>query len=283
MKLVRFGKIGSEKPGILDAELNIRDISRYISDFTASTLADASFLHKIRGLDLRSLPKVAANVRIGPPIFSPGKFIFIGFNSYGHAQELGLNLAKNCEPIIFLKPNSSISGPFDPICYTKNMQKLDWEAELAIVIGKKGKYISEKDASDYIFGYTCCNDLTERHLQFATADKQFTKGKCFDGSAPIGPYIVTKDEIPDSSNLEIKLWVNENLRQCFNTQDYIHNDKALIAFASQFFTLYPGDIISMGSAPGCAESWSNSFLKPGDIITLQISGIGVQKQKVILE
>ena len=164
------------------------------------------------------------------------------------------------------------------------MKKLDWEAELGVVIGKKGKYISKEAASDHILGYTCINDLSERYLQLETADTQYTKGKGFDNAAPIGPYLVTKDEVMDSSDLGIKLWVNGVLKQVFNTGDYIHSDVEVVRYLSQYFTLYPGDIISMGSAPGSARSWGDGqFLKPDDKVVFTIQGLGQQEQVVIVE
>lgn len=283
MKLVRFGDVGYEKPGILDNLSRIRDLSSYISDFDSENLNNSVLFNKIRQLDLSTLPLIDEGVRIGSPVKACSKVIFVGFNSQKHAEEMGVMVDANSEPIVFMKPNSSVIGPFDPIIYSKCITKLDWEAELAIVIGKKGKYIKAKDAKDYIFGYTCCNDLTDRFLQFETADKQFTKGKCFDGSAPIGPYLVTRDEVIDSSTLEIKLWVNGKLRQNFNTCDYIYNDETIISYLSNYFTLYPGDIISMGSAPGSASAWDNNYLTPDDTVVLEISGLGKQEQVIVSE
>ncbi|MDF1756911.1 MAG: fumarylacetoacetate hydrolase family protein [Legionellaceae bacterium] len=283
MRLVRFGDKGDERAGILDESLNIRDISDYVSDYEPSILNNSNLFDNMRKLDIAKLPLVDSDVRIGSPIKTPGKLIFIGFNSQEHAQEMGVQVDLESEPIIFMKPNCVVSGPFDPISYSSCLTKLDWEAELAIVIGKQGKYISKENARDYIFGYTCCNDLSDRHLQFETSDTQFTKGKCFDGSAPLGPYIVTKDEVSDSAKLEIKLWVNGHLRQNFKTSDYIHNEQSIISYLSKYFTLYPGDIISMGSAPGSASSWKHEYLKPNDSISMQISGLGTQKQVVVSE
>ncbi|NCT56972.1 MAG: fumarylacetoacetate hydrolase family protein [Legionella sp.] len=186
--------------------------------------------------------------------------------------------------VAFYEPTSAICGPFDPILYTRMTKKLDWEAELGIVIGKQGKYIQQENARDYIFGYTCVNDLSERFLQLECGDSQFTKGKCFDNAAPIGPYLVTKDEVANPNQLDIKLWVNDQLRQAFNTRDYIHDDAAVVSYVSQYFTLYPGDMISMGSAPGNAKFWGeDQFLKPGDEVVLSIEGLGIQRQTVIHE
>lgn len=285
MKLLRYGKQGEERPGILDKNGAIRDISRYITDITACTLGNLDLIEQLKALDTSQLPLIDSDVRIGASVGMPGKLICVGFNSKLHATEMGVELTdESTDMLVFLKACSSICGPFDPILHTRHTKKLDWEAELGVVIGKKGKYINKNEAKDYILGYTCVNDLSERYLQLETSDKQFTKGKCFDNAAPIGPYLVTKDEVPDSRNLQIQLWVNGELRQNFNTCDYIHNDEEVVSYLSQYFTLYPGDIISMGSAPGSARAWGeNKFLKPDDKLKLCIEGLGQQEQIVIIE
>lgn len=284
MKLVRYGKLGEEKPGMLDKQGGIRDISAYITDLSACHLTNPDLISQLKALDEYQLPLVNKNTRIGACIGMPGKIICIGFNSKLHAKEMGKTLVGHGEMVVFLKASSSICGPFDPILHTRHTKKLDWEAELGVVIGKKGKYIEKDAAKDYILGYTCVNDLSERYLQFEMQDKQFTKGKCFDNAAPIGPYLVTKDEVSDSSNLHIKLWVNGELRQNFNTGDYIHNDEEVICYLSRYFTLYPGDVISMGSAPGSAKAWGeDEFLKPDDKVVLSIDGLGQQEQVVVIE
>jgi 2-keto-4-pentenoate hydratase/2-oxohepta-3-ene-1,7-dioic acid hydratase in catechol pathway len=283
MKLVRHGHSGMEKPGVIDERGRVRDISDHIVDIDVKTLADKDLLNKLRALDLHRLPLVEETVRLGACIVPSGKLVCVGYNSRLHAEEMGNTQDYKQDMVVFLKPNSAICGPCDPILHAPHTKKLDWEAELGIVIGKKGKYISPSDAKDYIFGYMCINDLSERYLQLETLDKQFTKGKGFDNAAPIGPYLVTRDEIPDSSNLHVQLWVNGHLRQDFNTRDYIHNDEEVISYLSQYFTLYPGDIISMGSAPGSAKHWGDSYLKPGDKVILSITGLGRQEQLVIIE
>ena len=284
MKFVRFGTLGQEKPGLIDPDGGIRDISAYVSDINPGSLSDPNSLQQFEKYDWTSLPLVRSNVRIGACVGSIGKIICIGFNSQQHAIEMGVSRPSHSEPIIFLKPNSSLAGPTDPIIYTRHTKKLDWEAELAVVIGKQGKYISVEHAREHVFGYACFNDLSERFLQFETQDTQFTKGKCFDGAGTLGPYLVSKSDIPDPHNLQIQLWVNEQLRQDFNSKDYIHSVDHIISYLSQYFTLYPGDIISMGSAPGSANAWGvNCFLKPGDAVKLQIFGLGMQSQKVINE
>lgn len=284
MKLVRYGILGHEKPGLLDEQGNIRDLSAYLIDITANSLGNLDLMTELKALDATLLPLIPDNTRIGACVGMPGKLICVGFNSKLHATEMGIQSIDATDMVVFLKAVSSICGPFDPVLHTRHTKKLDWEAELGVVIGKKGKYIEKNKAKDYIMGYTCINDLSERYLQLETPDKQFTKGKCFDNAAPIGPYLVTKDEVPDSSNLQIKLWVNGALRQNFNTCDYIHNDEEVVSYLSQYFTLYPGDIISMGSAPGSAKAWGeDAFLKPGDKLILSIDGLGQQEQVVIVE
>ena len=284
MKLLRYGKLGHEKPGMLDEEGNIRDISAYLTDISPNTLGDQSVMTLLRELDLSQLPIISEPVRIGACVGLPGKVICVGFNSKLHASEMGVTSISPEDRVVFLKACSSICGPNDAVLYGRHTKKLDWEAELGVVIGKKGKYIERHEAKNYILGYTCINDLSERYLQLETPDKQFTKGKSFDNAAPIGPYLVTKDEVPNSSNLKIKLWVNDELRQNFNTCDYIHNDEDVVSYLSQYFTLYPGDIISMGSAPGSAKAWGeDKFLKPSDNITLSIDGLGQQEQVVVVE
>lgn len=284
MKLLRYGPKGEEKPGLLDASGNIRDLFHYLTDFDPKTLADPSLLMQLSALNENHLPLVSPDVRVGACVGLPGKVVCVGLNSALHTQQLGLKPLTKNDLIVFLKPNSAVCGPNDPILYTRLTQKLDWEAELGIVIGKQGKYITLEDAHHHILGYTCINDLSERFLQLETDDKQFTKGKCFDNAAPMGPYLVTKDEIEDASQLDVKLWVNGVLRQDFNTCDYIRNPESVISYVSQYFTLYPGDVISMGSAPGNAIAWgADCFLKPTDKVRLSITGLGEQEQTVIVE
>jgi 2-keto-4-pentenoate hydratase/2-oxohepta-3-ene-1,7-dioic acid hydratase in catechol pathway len=284
MKLLRYGERGHEKPGLLDASGCIRDLSKYLIDFDPKHLANQAILTRLQDLDIESLPVIEPSVRLGACVGSPGKIIFVGLNSARHTKELGLSLMPEDEMLVFMKPTSAACGPHDPILYTRLTQKLDWEAELGMVIGKQGKYIDVEKAHDYIVGYTCVNDLSERFLQLECGDSQFTKGKCFDNAAPLGPYLVTKDEVEDPNQLEVNLWVNKKLRQAFNTRDYIHDDRAVVSYVSQYFTLYPGDIISMGSAPGNAKYWGeDQYLKPDDEVVLSIEGLGTQRQIVIHE
>ncbi len=284
MKLLRHGVFGEEKPGVLDKNNIMRDLSKYFSDFNSIELAHPEFLDKLNKIDISKLPEVDAAVRLGASVGTPGKIVCVGFNSALHTEQLGMRPFPENDMLLFLKAGSSVCGPNDPILHTRLTQKLDWEAELAIVIGKQGKYIEKHEARDFILGYTCMNDLSERFLQFEVGDSQFTKGKCFDNAAPLGPYLVTKDEIRNPNDLAVNLWVNQALRQAFNTGNYIHDDVSVVSYISQYFTLYPGDIISMGSAPGNAQYWGpEHFLKPGDEVVFSIEHLGQQSQVVIVE
>lgn len=284
MKLVRYGNLGEEKPGMIDEQGNIRDLSKYITDFSPQHLSNLDHISSLKKLNVDQLPLVNKDTRLGSCVGMPGKVICIGFNSKLHTQQMGISPISEGEMVVFMKPSCSVCGPYDPILYTRHTKKLDWEAELGVVIGKKGKYIPKEEAGEYVLGYACINDLSERYLQLETGDTQFTKGKGFDNAAPIGPYLVTKDEVPNSDNLQIKLWVNGELRQNFNTSDYIHNEAEVISYLSQYFTLYPGDVISMGSAPGNAKSWGEDmFLKPGDKVVMSIAELGKQEKTVIVE
>ncbi|MCH9756254.1 MAG: fumarylacetoacetate hydrolase family protein [Gammaproteobacteria bacterium] len=284
MKLLRYGSLGKEKPGLLDKNGIIRDLSNIIQDVSPKQLAQPDFLKSLKSLDVNALDVIDSDTRMGAAVAGPGKIVCVGFNSALHTEQLGMRPFPKKDMLLFMKPSSSVCGPNDPILHTRMTQKLDWEAELAIVIGKQGKYIPKHKARDFILGYTCMNDLSERFLQFEVGDSQFTKGKCFDNAAPLGPYLVTKDEVGDANQLDVNLWVNQELRQTFNTRHYIHDDISVVSYISQYFTLYPGDIISMGSAPGNAQYWGvEHFLKPGDEVVLSISNLGTQSQVVITE
>jgi len=284
MKFVRFGNLGEEKPGLIDGGNHLRDLSSYLPDFTPLTLGNRALIETLKTLNPSELPLVEKATRIGACVGAPGKILCVGYNSKLHAQEMGRSLIGGEDMVVFMKPSSALCGPNDPILYTRYMKKLDWEAELGLVIGKKGKYISKSDAGDHILGYTCVNDLSERYLQLETEDTQYTKGKGFDNAAPIGPYLVTKDEVPNACDLTIELSVNGILRQHFNTTDYIHNDEEVVSYLSRYFTLYPGDIISMGSAPGSAKFWGeNLYLKPDDKVLFSITGLGQQEKIVMME
>jgi 2-keto-4-pentenoate hydratase/2-oxohepta-3-ene-1,7-dioic acid hydratase in catechol pathway len=284
MKLVRYGNPGEEKPGLIDNLGNLLDLSNHMSDLNPQTLGNQELMEGLKTLDSLQLSKIDSSARLGACLSSPGKIICIGYNSRLHTQQMGMTPLSEKDMLVFMKPTSALCGPFDPILYTRHTKKLDWEAELGIIIGKKGKYISKKSARHHILGYTCINDLSDRFLQLETGDSQYTKGKGFDNAAPIGPYLVTKDEIHDPHNLQVKLWVNGHLRQDFNTKDYLHNDEDVVSYLSQYFTLYPGDVISMGSGPGTAKSWGEElYLKPNDKVIFSIEGLGQQEKTVINE
>ncbi|MFA5064301.1 MAG: fumarylacetoacetate hydrolase family protein [Dehalococcoidia bacterium] len=268
----------------MDGSGVLRDLSGILSDWDRSTLGDAVLLERVSRMDPRKLPQVPDCERLGSPVSVTGKVICIGWNSRLHAMQMGHKITEESEPVVFLKANSSVCGPNDPILYNRYTKKLDWEGELTVVIGKKGKYLSAEQAASHIFGYMCGQDLSERYWQFETDDKQYTKGKSFDNFAPLGPFLVTSDEVDQPCHLHAVLTVNGAVRQDFNTSDYIHSPAGIISYLSKFFTLYPGDVILLGSPPGNAKSWGDDFwLKPGDKVEFEISGLGKQCQEVIRE
>lgn len=281
MRLLRFGPPGEEKPGVVDARGGVRDISPLIADLTPRCLAGVDIVREIESADIAALPAAGGDARVGPCIGMPGKIVCIGYNSKAHTRQMGRARGENGDLVVFLKPFSALCGPNDPILYSRYAKKLDWEAELGVVIGRKGRYIGEKEAAGYILGYTCFNDVSDRYWQFETDDTQFTKGKGFDSFAPVGPHIVTPDEAGDPSDLSVRLRVNGELRQDFSTSDYILGVEGVVSYLSRFFTLYPGDLIAMGSGPGNAKSWGeDTFLKPGDRVSLEIETLGRQEQLV---
>ena len=281
MKLLRYGQIGSEKPGVLGNDGEIRDLSGLITDIDASVLSDQA-LQKLRDADLSKLPVVSGNPRIGACVGNIGKMICIGLNYSDHAAETGATPPP--EPIIFMKVNSAICGPNDDVRIPKTSEKTDWEVELGFVIGKKAKYVSEAEAMDHVAGYCIVNDVSERSFQ-AERSGQWTKGKSCDTFGPTGPWMVTRDEISDPQNLKMTLDVNGKRYQDGSTNTMIFGVEFLVHYLSQFFTLHPGDVISTGTPPGVGLGVKPNpvFLKPGDEMHLSIEGLGEQHQKCIAD
>ena len=280
MKLLRFGDKGKEKPAVLDKNNNIRDISSHIKDLNPNYLNFETF-SKLNNLDLTKLPEITNSVRIGACVNKPGKFVAIGLNYSDHAKETGSKTPS--EPIVFMKATSSISGPNDDIIMPKNSKKLDWEVELAFVVGKETKNISEKEAPNHILGYCIVNDISEREWQIEKMG-QWVKGKSGDTFGPTGPYLVTKDEISDINNLNLSLDVNEKKMQAGNTKNMIFNTNFLLSYLSKFMSLQPGDIVTTGTPAGVGMGMKPPvFLKPGDKIKLSIDNLGEQNSKVITE
>ena len=280
MKFLRVGSFGNEKPATLDKNGNLRDLSNYISDFNSDTI-NFDTLNKLRSLDLETLPEINKDTRIGACIKKPGNFFAIGLNYKEHAEETGAKAPDY--PVLFNKSVHSIIGPNDNVIIPKNSIMLDHEVEIAFVIGKKAKRVEVKDAQDYIFGYCICNDISERDWQ---KDKggQWVKGKSGDTFGPLGPYLVTKDEISDIYNLNLSLDVNGKRHQTGNTKLMIFNFDFLLSHISQYITLMPGDIVTTGTPPGVGLGMNPpQFLKDGDEMYLKVDHLGEQKIKVISE
>ena len=279
MKLLRVGSKESEKPAIIDNEEKIRDLSSVIKDFNPDSL-NHSTIESIKDLNLNKLPEISNKERIGACISKPGKFIAIGLNYSDHAAETGAKPPS--EPIIFMKATSSICGPNDNIELEKNSKKLDWEVELGIVIGKETKNISENEAINNILGYCVVNDISEREWQIEKMG-QWTKGKSHDTFGPVGPYLVTRDEIKNTNNLNLKLDVNGERMQTGNTGNMIFNVNYIVSYLSYFMSLQPGDLITTGTPPGVGMGKKpQKFLKSGDSIKLSIDNLGEQNSKVVL-
>lgn len=277
MKLMRVGEFGQEKPAILDENGIIRDLSAHVSDIDGNLFSTGG-VNTIAALDLASLPAVDANVRVGPVISKVGKFICVGLNYADHAAESGMDVPS--EPVLFMKATSSIIGPNDTVIMPPKSEKSDWEVELGVVIGKEAKYVSEEDALDYIAGYCVINDLSERAFQLEQ-EGQWCKGKGCDTFGPIGPYLVTTDEITDSNELDIWLELNGERVQDRNTRTMVYKVPHLVSYISQFMSLQPGDIISTGTPPGVGLGFNPpKYLKEGDTMRLGISGLGEQQQSV---
>ena len=275
MKFLRYGDIGSEKPGVLDADGGIRDLSGVVDDLSGDVLG------ALPDVDPTTLPLVEGSPRIGAPVGHVGKFLCIGLNYSDHAAEAGMDLPK--EPILFMKATSAIVGPNDPVYLPRGSQKGDWEVELGVVIGKTAKYVSEAEALDYVAGYCIANDVSERAFQTERGG-QWTKGKSCDGFGPIGPWLVTPDEVQDPQNLDLSLDLNGARMQTGNTQSMVFSVAHIISYLSQMMTLHPGDVIATGTPPGVGMGMKPPvYLKAGDVMDLEIESLGHQRQEVFAD
>ncbi len=277
MKLIRFGTPGNEKPGL---EVNgIRyDVSHLVEDYTEDFFANDGISKLKKEFDQRTSAQVEIEVRLGAPVCKPGKIICIGLNYRKHAEESGMAIPR--EPVVFFKATSSITGPYDHIIIPKNSTKTDWEVELAVVIGRRANYISKEEALDFVAGYTLHNDVSEREFQLEKGG-QWVKGKSCDTFAPLGPYLVTRDEITDPNNLRLWLSVNGKMLQDSHTSDFVFNVQEVISYLSQFMSLMPGDIISTGTPAGVGLGFDPPvYLNDGDEIELGIDGLGIAQQTV---
>jgi 2,4-didehydro-3-deoxy-L-rhamnonate hydrolase len=278
MKLVRFGAPGAEKPGLVDAQGAVRDLSGHLKDITGDMLSPSS-LDKLRKLDPKSLPAAPQGVRFGAPVTAVTNFIAVGLNYEDHAKETGAAIPQ--EPILFNKLSNCIVGPTDNVMVPKASTKLDYEVEIAFVIGTRARYVEEKNALSHIAGYCICNDVSERVFQ-AERGGQWMKGKCAETFGPLGPWLVTRDEIEDVQNLPMSLDVNGERRQTGNTRTMIFGIQHLLHYISQFMVLEAGDVVTTGTPPGVALGMKPpKWLVPGDVMTLKIAGLGEQKSKIV--
>jgi 2-keto-4-pentenoate hydratase/2-oxohepta-3-ene-1,7-dioic acid hydratase in catechol pathway len=278
MKLCRYGKDGFEKPGMIDGEGKLRDLSKVVSSIGPNEISPRG-LKMLSKVKPETLPVVSNNPRLGVPYVGIGKFVAIGLNYSDHAKEAGMPIP--AEPIVFSKATTSISGPNDEVIQPKNSTKLDWEVELGVVIGTKAQYVSVDKALDFVAGYCVVNDISERAFQMATS--QWDKGKGFDTAGPIGPWLVTTDEITDPQKLDMWLDLNGKRMQSGNTRTMIFSVAQIVSHVSQYMTLLPGDIITTGTPPGVGMGIKPNpvWLKPGDVMMVGIKGLGEQKQKVV--
>ncbi|SLN46646.1 Ureidoglycolate lyase [Pseudoruegeria aquimaris] len=273
MKLLRYGPRGAEKPGLLDADGRIRDLSGIVGDIAGGVLTD---LDRLKGLDPAQLPLVEGSPRLGACVGGTGKFMCIGLNYADHAAESGMEVPS--EPVLFMKATSAICGPNDPIIIPRGSEKTDWEVELGVVIGKPAKYVSEAEALDHVAGYCVINDVSERAFQIERQG-QWSKGKSCDNFGQIGPWLVTPDEVGDPQDLAMWLSVNGERVQDGSTRTMVYGVAHLVSYLSQFFTLHPGDVISTGTPPGVGLGFTPPrFLKAGDVVELGIEGLGRQRQ-----
>lgn len=279
MKLVRFGPPGKEKPGMIDEDGVLRDLSRKIPDINGASLSPTT-LAALRKVDTRRLPAVKGRPRLGACVAMPQKFLAIGLNFIDHAKETGSPIPEH--PVLFYKSPGCIVGPNDNIMQPRDSQALDYEVEIAIVIGRTARYVDEKDALRYVAGYCICNDVSERDFQSKLGGSQWGKGKGADTFGPLGPWLVTTDELRDSGNLDMWLDVNGERRQTGNTRTMIFNVAQIVADTSRYVTLVPGDVITTGTPPGVALGMKPPrWLHPGDVVTLGIQGLGEQRQRVV--
>ena len=279
MKLVRYGPPGKEKPGLIDADGKLRDLSKKVKDIDGAALASAE-LARLAKLDPKKLPLVKGRPRLGPCVAMPSKFIAIGLNFSDHAKETGSPIPEH--PVVFFKSTTCIVGPNDNVMAPRDSTQLDWEVELGVVIGRTARYVNEKDALRHVAGYCVINDVSERDFQLKKGASQWSKGKGCDTFGPLGPWLVTRDEIKDPQHLAMWLDVNGVRRQTGSTSTMIFGVAALVADVSRYMTLLPGDVITTGTPPGVGMGMKpQTWLKPGDAITLGIDGLGAQKQKVV--
>jgi 2-keto-4-pentenoate hydratase/2-oxohepta-3-ene-1,7-dioic acid hydratase in catechol pathway len=280
MKLLRHGPVGAERPGLLHTDGTIRDLTGLVPDIGGAVISDTG-LAMLRGIDAGILPVVDPATRLGPCVAGTGKFICIGLNYADHAAESGMAVPP--EPVIFMKATSAICGPNDPIIIPRGSEKTDWEVELAIIIGKAAKYVSQDEAMAHVAGYAVTNDVSERAFQTERSG-QWTKGKSCDNFGQIGPWLVTRDEVADPQNLKMWLKVNGKTMQDGSTKTMVYGVKYLVSYLSQFMTLHPGDVISTGTPPGVGLGMKPPrYLKPGEVVELGIEGLGSQRQDVIAD
>jgi 2-keto-4-pentenoate hydratase/2-oxohepta-3-ene-1,7-dioic acid hydratase in catechol pathway len=278
MKLVRFGTPGEEKPGLVDADGAIRALSGHVTDLAGAALSPAS-LDKLRGLDPKSLPLAPAGARLGAPVAGTRNFIAVGLNFADHAKETKQEIPP--EPILFSKAPNCIVGAYDDVMYPKNAHNMDWEVEIAFVVGTRARYVEEKDAMAHIAGFCICNDLSERRFQVRRAG-QWLKGKSAETFGPLGPWLVTPDEIPDVQNLAMSLDVNGLRKQTGSTKTMIFSIPFLLAYVTEFMVLDPGDVVTTGTPPGVGSARNpREYLKAGDVMTLRIDHLGEQRQTVV--
>lgn len=279
MKLVRFGVAGKEKPGLIDADGVLRDLSKVVPDIGPAQLDDAS-LARLRKVDAKRLPAVKGSPRLGPPLSGVGKFVAIGLNYRDHAAESGMPIPK--EPVVFMKAVTCIQGPEDPVMLPRGSKKGDWEVELGVVIGSRARYVTKRKALEHVAGYCVVNDVSEREFQLERGP-QWDKGKGCDTFGPIGPWLVTRDEIPNVQRLGLWLDLNGKRMQTGNTKTMIFNVATIVSYVSEFMTLLPGDLITTGTPPGVGQGIKPEpiFLKRGDVMRLGIDGLGEQTQKVV--